>query len=340
MARCFALARLGEGAVAPNPMVGAVLVHEDKIIGEGYHMKYGGPHAEVNCINSVKDTALHLVVDATMYVSLEPCAHYGKTPPCADLIISKGIKKVIIACRDSYEEVNGIGVQKLQDAGLKITLGVLEKQAIELNKSFFCFHNNKRPYVILKWAATNDGFVAASLGGRLTISNELTNRYTHHQRATSDAIMVGSVTALKDNPALTPRLWPGKPPLRIVADRQLKLPMDLVMFTDRLPTILLNEIKDEERGAVSLVKIPAGECLPVWLMDFLYKKNISSLIVEGGPTLQQSFIDAGTWDEAIVIENTELIIGDGIKAVSLPAGRLINEFFIGTDKLRIYQNKK
>jgi diaminohydroxyphosphoribosylaminopyrimidine deaminase/5-amino-6-(5-phosphoribosylamino)uracil reductase len=339
MARCISLARLGEGAVAPNPMVGAILVHADKIIGEGYHMQYGGPHAEVNCIKSVADTDLHLLKDASIYVSLEPCAHFGKTPPCADLIISKGIKKVVIACRDSYKEVNGKGVQKLQDAGVEVTLGVLEKQAIELNKKFFCFHNNKRPYVILKWAATHDGFVAASPGGRLAISNELTNRYTHHLRATADAIIVGTATALADNPTLTPRFWPGRPPLRIVADRQLKLPMDLRMFTDGLPTIILNEIKDEEKGAVTWVKIPARDNLPVRLMDFLYMKNISSLIVEGGPKLQQSFIEAGTWDEAIAIENTGMIIGDGIKAVLLPSQKLVNEFFIGSDKLRIYQNK-
>lgn len=339
MARCLSLARLGEGAVAPNPMVGAVLVHADKIIGEGCHMQYGGPHAEVNCINSVAAANLQLLQDATMYVSLEPCAHFGKTPPCADLIIRHGIKKVVIACRDSYEEVNGKGVQKLQAAGVDVTLGVLEQQAIELNKKFFCFHNNKRPYVFLKWAATLDGFVAGKSGGRLAISNEFTNRFTHRLRVTEDAIMVGTTTALTDDPVLTPRYWPGRPPLRIVADRQLKLPAELRMFTDGLPTLLLNEIKEESKGALSLVKIPAGESMLTWLMNYLYKSNISSLIVEGGPGLQQSFIEAGIWDEAIAIENTAMTIGDGIKAVSLPVEKLTNEFFIGSDKLYIYRNK-
>ena len=242
MQRCLQLAAMGAGHTAPNPMVGAVLVYADRVIGEGFHRQYGGPHAEVNCINSVTKDDLPLLAKSTLYVSMEPCSHFGKTPPCTDLIIEKKIPTVVIACRDGYHKVNGKGIEKLRAAGINVIVGILEREALELNKRFFTFHQHQRPYIILKWAQSKDGKVAPlnlpagrqvphsggnleqSKGKRLLISNEVTDRLVHKWRSEEAAILVGTNTALQDDPALTTRFWPGRDPVRLVIEMELKLP--------------------------------------------------------------------------------------------------------------------
>ncbi|MFI5128490.1 MAG: bifunctional diaminohydroxyphosphoribosylaminopyrimidine deaminase/5-amino-6-(5-phosphoribosylamino)uracil reductase RibD, partial [Chitinophagales bacterium] len=251
MYRCLELAKLGAGQVAPNPMVGAVLVHDDRIIGEGYHQKYGEAHAEVNCIGQAALSGLtDAISQSTLYVSLEPCSHFGKTPPCTDLIIKHKIPKVVIGCRDPFKEVNGKGIEKLIAAGIEVQQGVLEKECIDLNKRFLTFHTQHRPYIILKWAETADGFMAppAPQGGireesvrqRLLISNEYTNRLVHRWRSEEAAILVGTNTIENDDPELTTRLWPGHSPVRLIVDMNLRLPSSLKVFNGQEETIIFN----------------------------------------------------------------------------------------------------
>ncbi|MEP6712510.1 MAG: bifunctional diaminohydroxyphosphoribosylaminopyrimidine deaminase/5-amino-6-(5-phosphoribosylamino)uracil reductase RibD [Ferruginibacter sp.] len=339
MQRCLQLAQLGEGNVMPNPMVGAVLVHKGIVIGEGYHQQYGQAHAEVNCINNVKEANKHLISQSTLYVSLEPCNHFGKTPPCADLIIKHQIPEVIIACTDPFEKVNGSGIKKLQDAGIKVLEGILNEEAIELNKRFFTFHKKQRPYIILKWAQSNNLKIADQESKAVKITNEITDRLVHKWRSEEAAILVGTNTALNDNPALTTRLWPGKNPVRIVIDRQLKLPQHLQLFDGSIATIVINNIKKEENENTILYKIAKKENLPTALMNLLYRRQLSSLIVEGGAALLQSFIDAGLWDEARIITNNDLIIENGIEAPDLKNNKLINTEQVLTDSIRFYSNK-
>src|SRR5437868_6012424 len=229
MHRCLELAKLAAGNVAPNPMVGAVLVHEEKIISEGYHKQFGEPHAEVNCINNVKEEDKHLIEKSTLYVSLEPCSHFGKTPPCTDLIIKNKIPKVVIGCVDIYKEVHGRGIKKLQDAEVEVVTGILEKECIELNKRFFTFHEKYRPYIILKWAESANGKIGIDTE-RVLISNEYSDRLVHKWRSEEAAILIGTNTALKDDPSLTTRLWQGNNPVRLVIDMDLRLPSHLKIF--------------------------------------------------------------------------------------------------------------
>lgn len=315
MQRCLELANLGIGHTAPNPSVGAVLVFENDIIGEGFTSPYGGPHAEVNCINSVAEKNKHLLEKSTIYVSLEPCAHFGKTPPCADLIINKKIPYAVVACRDPFEAVNGKGIDKLIAAGVKVTFGILEKEAIELNKRFFTFHQQKRPFIILKWAQTEDGFIAyKNTKERLLISNETTNKLVHKWRSEEVAIMVGTNTALIDNPSLTNRLWSGKNPLRILLDKYLRLPSDLHLFDKTVKTIVFNTIKNEVTDHLIFHKIEADKSMVKQMCDALYIYNVQSVLIEGGTQLLQSFIDENYWDEIRVITNKNLAIGTGVSA--------------------------
>ena len=337
MSRCLQLAELGSGSVAPNPMVGALLVHEGRVIGEGYHRQYGQAHAEVNCINSVPEPLQHLISKSTLYVSLEPCNHFGQTPPCTDLIIKKAIPEVIIACRDSFEKVNGTGIQKLKDAGVNVIVGVLEKEAKELNRRFFCFHQEQRPYIILKWAQANDGKIANADRSPVRISNELTDRLVHKWRSEEAAIMVGTQTALHDNPSLTTRLWPGKDPVRIVIDKYLKLPVSLNLFDGKAQTIILNTVKQEEDGSNTYYKIAGEEDVVAVTLNLLHQRNLTSLIVEGGATLIQSFIDAGCWDEARVITNKNLQIENGIGAPVLKGAILFKKEQLISDELCFYK---
>lgn len=337
MQRCLQLASLGAGSVAPNPMVGAVLVHDNVIIGEGFHQHYGMAHAEVNCINSVSEQNNHLISQSTLYVSLEPCAHFGKTPPCADLIIAKKIPTVVIGCKDNYEEVNGKGIEKLRSAGVEVITGVLENEAKNLNKRFFTFFQLKRPYVILKWAQTNNKIIGNTDKSRLIISNEITSRLVHRWRSEEAAIMVGTYTAVHDNPSLTVRLVNGKNPVRIVIDNDLKLPSSLHLFDGTVPTIVFNKIKQETSSAVQYYKIDKREDDIEQMLGILFQLKIQSVLVEGGATLLQSFINAGYWDEARVITNTEMKADAGIKAPVLQNEIFISEENIQADNISYYR---
>ena len=339
MQRCLQLAQLGAGSVMPNPMVGAVLVHNHMIIGEGYHQQYGQAHAEVNCINNVKEADRHLINQSTLYVSLEPCNHFGKTPPCTDLIIKHQIPEVVIACTDPFEKVNGSGIKKLQAAGIKVIEGILKEEAAELNKRFFTFHKKQRPYIILKWAQSSNLKIANETFEAIKISNEITNRLVHKWRSEEAAILVGTNTALHDNPALTTRLWPGKNPVRIVIDRQLKLPAHLQLFDGSTATIVINTIKQAESTNTFFYKIAEEENLLTALMNLLYHQQLSSLIVEGGALLLQSFIDAGLWEEARIITNNELIIDNGIQSPVLKNNKLITTEHLLSDSIQVYTNK-
>ncbi|HEY8690061.1 MAG TPA: bifunctional diaminohydroxyphosphoribosylaminopyrimidine deaminase/5-amino-6-(5-phosphoribosylamino)uracil reductase RibD [Chitinophagaceae bacterium] len=312
MHRCLQLAKLGAGNVSPNPMVGAILVHNEKIIGEGYHKKFGEAHAEIICINSIKEEDRNLINKSTLYVSLEPCSHFGKTPPCTDLIIKNKISKVVIGCKDVYEDVNGKGIKKLQDAGVEIIIGVLEKDCIELNKRFFIFHQKKRPYIILKWAESADEKIGSN-NKRIYISNEYTNRLVHKWRSEEPAILIGTNTALLDDPSLTIRLWKGNNPVRLIIDMDLRLSSNLKIFDKETRTIIFNKNKNEEAGNLTFYKIE-GKNIIEELMKALYELKIQSLIVEGGAKLLQSFIDAGLWDEAKIIRNEQLTIPNGINS--------------------------
>ena len=316
MERCIQLAKQGLGEVAPNPMVGAVLVFENRIIGEGYHQKYGEAHAEVNCVNSVKEEDKPFIEKSTLYVSLEPCAHFGKTPPCTNLIISHKIKKVLIGCTDIYKEVSGKGIRQLKESGGEVVVGVLEKECVDLNKRFFTFHQKRRPYIILKWAQSANGKIGSSDGERILISNDYINRLVHKWRSEESAILVGTNTALKDNPFLTSRWWPGKNPTRIVIDKELKLPDTLNLFNDEAETIIFNLYKNEERNNRLFIKFVEDNFLQSFL-NSLFEMNIQSILVEGGAKTLQSFIDVGLWDEARIIMNEELIINDGVASPEL-----------------------
>lgn len=314
MRRCLQLAALGRGSVAPNPMVGAVLVHEGKIIGEGYHQQYGFAHAEVNCMNSVREEDISFIPQSTIYVSLEPCAHWGKTPPCADLIIRKKIPGVVVGCRDPFEKVAGKGIDKLRAAGVEVMMSALEKECIDFNKRFFTFHTKRRPYIILKWAQTADGKMASADDERLLISNEFTNRLVHKWRSEEAAILVGTNTALLDNPGLDNRLWSGRSPVRVVLDKKLRLPQSLHLFDKKNKTVVLNDSLQKEDGQVLYYRMDESRNTAMYICEACYDLNIQSVLVEGGVQMLQVFIDAGLWDEARIITNEKLFIGKGLSS--------------------------
>ncbi len=346
--RCLALARLGAGFVAPNPMVGAVLVYRDRIIGEGYHQRYGEAHAEVNCIRDAESRAgeikkwfnadvAEILRQSRIYVSLEPCAHFGKTPPCADLIIEKKIPEVVVGCRDPFDLVDGKGIEKLRNAGVCVTTGVLEAESIELNKRFFTFHTRRRPYIILKWAQSANRRIAGENGTRVLISNEFTNRIVHKWRSEEAAIMVGTNTALSDDPSLTTRLWPGNHPVRIVVDMKLRLPLTLRVYDGTVKTIILNSVKQEENKNILYHRLDPAISLASQVCEALYRMNLTSVLVEGGTQLLQSFIDDGLWDEARVITNTSLEIKSGVSSPLLHHGVEAGRQGIFTDIIQYYR---
>ncbi len=343
MERCLELAAGGAGFVAPNPMVGAVLVYQNRIIGEGWHQHYGKAHAEVNCIASVKEEDRSIISQSTLYVSLEPCAHFGKTPPCADLIIQHQIPKVIIGCRDPFAEVNGKGIEKLKVAGVSIEVGVLEYECMELNKRFFTFHAKQRPYIILKWAQTADGFISTlakngnTVHSRLQISNEYCNRLVHKWRSEEASILVGTNTALLDDPELTTRLWQGPSPVRVVMDMDLKLPASLKIFNHEVKTIIFNTVKQEEQGNIIYCHIKKNISLLPQLLDGLYQFNIQSVMVEGGAKLLQSFIDEKYWDEARILTNSTMIINKGLAAPVLKNEKKTGKEQLFSDIIEIYK---
>ena len=347
MRRAIQLALNGRSGAAPNPMVGAVVVHNDRIIGEGYHRKCGGPHAEVNAIRSVRQP--ELLGESTIYVSLEPCAHYGKTPPCADLIIEKGIPRVVIGCRDPFAKVDGLGIKKLQDAGCEVVVGVLEAECLALNRRFITFHTAHRPFVTLKWAQSRDGFIGEECRVQsvecraeeecrvqsvecrvegecrvqsvecrpVVFSTPLTQTLVHRMRALSDAILVGGGTARSDNPSLTVRRWTGKNPLRVVIDTHGDLPNDLHLFNDEAETLVW----------------------PDWnldaLMKALYERGVQTLLVEGGSHVLQRFLESGLWDE-IRVETAPVTLGKGIPAPALPSCTQVSSVCYGQNEVRLY----
>ncbi|GAA4327304.1 bifunctional diaminohydroxyphosphoribosylaminopyrimidine deaminase/5-amino-6-(5-phosphoribosylamino)uracil reductase RibD [Flaviaesturariibacter amylovorans] len=339
MLRCLQLARNGRGAVAPNPMVGAVLVHGDRIIGEGWHRRFGGVHAEVECLESVREEDKPLIAEATLYVSLEPCAHFGKTPPCADLVIRHAIPRVVVGCRDPFPLVAGKGIEKLRAAGVDVTVGILEGECRALNSAFFTFHTEKRPFITLKWAQSADGQVAGLHGRRAAISGALSARLTHRLRATHAGILVGTNTALFDDPELSTRHWPGAQPLRIVLDRRRRLPVGLRLFSGDLPTLVLNEGKNERHHGLEYVHLD-GFGSPGFaerIVQTLHARGLQSLLVEGGAQLLQCFIDSGLWDETLVLTNTALRVGSGIPAPQFSGGVLLHSRVLGTDRADTYR---
>lgn len=337
MMRCIQLARNAEGCTAPNPMVGAVIVHGGRIIGEGYHLRAGQAHAEVNAIASVKNQAL--LRESTLYVNLEPCSHYGKTPPCADLIVNRHIPHVVVGCVDPFAQVQGRGISKLREAGIDVTVGVLEKECMRLNRHFFTFHQKKRPFITLKWAQTGDGFIgpAARDGGRVLISTPHTLIEVHKLRSRHQAILVGRHTAELDNPRLNVRFWSGTDPLRVVIDSRGVLSPNLNLFDGTQPTLVVCEEGCEKppRRNVDYYHPNFASSIPAQLAAELYRRNVQSLLVEGGRELLQGFIDAGLWDD-IVVEMGTQTLGQGVAAPILPQRPVTRRRAWGTEYLLLH----
>ena len=334
MLRALELATLGRGHVSPNPMVGCVIEHAGRIIGEGLHQRYGEAHAERNAILSVQPEDSHLLPESTAYVTLEPCSHYGKQPPCADLLIEKKIGRVVCCNDDPNPLVAGQGFAKLRAAGIDVVTGILAEKGRYLNARFFTFFEKKRPYIIMKWAETTDGFMAGEGGQPVKISGNLSHRLVHRWRSEEDAIMVGTNTARIDNPRLNTRLWPGKNPTRIVLDRNLSLPSDLHLFDGIQPTILYHQTVDKNVTDRPNVTHSLARSLNDLVQD-LYQRTIQSVLVEGGTTLLQSFIDAGLWDEMRVFRS-QTLLGKGVKA-PVVQHTLIRREMIGDDELTYYK---
>ncbi|WP_442796203.1 bifunctional diaminohydroxyphosphoribosylaminopyrimidine deaminase/5-amino-6-(5-phosphoribosylamino)uracil reductase RibD [Pelobium manganitolerans] len=337
MQRALDLAQLGAGTVSPNPMVGAVVVHQNQIIGEGYHQKYGDAHAEVNAINQVIERfngADELLANSSIYVTLEPCAHFGKTPPCADLIIKHKIPNVIIGCVDPFGSVNGKGVSRLRDAGIRVDVGILQQQCIAINRRFFTKVQQQRPYVILKWAQTADAYFSPEDGTQRWISNAPAKQLVHQWRTQEDCILVGKRTARADNPQLNVRLSNGRNPLRAVIDKNLDLPAHLHLFDNSIKTFVFNRHKTDVVGNTYYVQIEEFETLlPQYILYQLFLQDVQSLIIEGGARTLQSFIDAKLWDEARIFTSNDFW-GNGIRAPRID-GQMQEQHQIGNNHLHI-----
>jgi diaminohydroxyphosphoribosylaminopyrimidine deaminase/5-amino-6-(5-phosphoribosylamino)uracil reductase len=349
MSRCLELALNGMGNVAPNPMVGSIVVHNNRIIAEGYHTEYGKDHAERVAINAVKDK--DVLKESTLYISLEPCSHFGKTPPCTDLILESGIKKVVVATRDPNPKVQGRGVEVLKNAGVDVIEGILEKESRELNRRFFVYHIRKRPYVILKWAQTLDGYIDAIRNptdpiAPIWVTNDLARTLVHRWRSEEQAILIGTNTVAKDNPRLDVRDWSGRSPIRVILDRKLRLPAESNVYDGSLPTIVF--IGNNSSAAAqrkSFLSIPNIELLTIdfakgvedQVLNELYERGVLSVIVEGGAMLINSFVKKHFWDEARVFVGNKFF-GDGVKAPEL-SGELWSYDQVGDSKLFTYRNK-
>jgi diaminohydroxyphosphoribosylaminopyrimidine deaminase/5-amino-6-(5-phosphoribosylamino)uracil reductase len=339
MRRCFELARKGLGMTKANPLVGAIIVHDDRIIGEGYHHEFGGPHAEVNAIRSVKDPSL--LPESTLYCSLEPCSHHGKTPPCSMLIQQKGFKRVVISNSDPFPSVNGKGIKHLEDAGIEMEVGCLEEEGKHLNRRFLHYINYRRPYVILKWAQTADGFIdlerePGDQEGPRWISDEVSRTLVHKWRSEESAIMVGTSTILSDNPSLTVRRWSGENPVRITFDRNGRLSDSAQIFDGKTETILFTGVQRNYAGRIQLVHAdPSYEMVDV--MEELFDRQIVSVFVEGGAKIHKSFLESGLWDEARVFTG-KMLFTQGVKAPEI--NEEVDETVkIGETLLEIYRNK-
>lgn len=338
MLRCLELARKGAGFTAPNPMVGAVLVYQDRIIGEGWHKQYGDPHAEVNCLQSVKPEQQSLIAQSTLYVSLEPCAHHGKTPPCTDLIIRHAIPNVVIGCTDTFSKVSGKGIAQLSAAGITVTTGIEEAACRYWNRRFFTFHEQQRPYIFLKWAQSADGFIAPDDAQQQMLSNTFSQRLVHKMRSEEAAILVGFQTARIDNPKLNNRLWTGFSPMRVVIDKNLELPTHLHLFTDRQPTLIINALKEEQSGALLWRKIDFEQNPAAAILKILHEEDLLSVLIEGGSKTLNLFLEAGLWDEAVVI-NTAVSLKRGVKAPCLRDAQLQEQYTLGSDQVALFTHQ-
>jgi len=337
MQRCLSLATLGMGNVAPNPMVGCVIVHDGIIIGEGFHEKFGQPHAEVNAIRSVRNPELLLY--STLYVSLEPCAHFGKTPPCSDLIIESRIPRVVIGTVDPFAQVAGKGIERMKNAGIEVDLGLLEAECRDLNRRFFTFHEKKRPYIILKWAQTLDGFIDTDhtqIQHPTWITNALAKRLVHKQRSEESAILIGTNTAECDNPSLTVREWSGNQPIRLVVDRTGRLNARLNIFDQKAPTWVFTSIRKKEDEARKYITLDFDREILPQLLSELYRRDILSVIVEGGAELLTSFLKMNLWDEAFVYTGNQFF-GKGVAAPHI-SGETIAIEELDECKLHVLRN--
>ncbi len=339
MRRCLDLARNGLGNTAPNPLVGAVIVCNNRIIGEGFHEMFGGPHAEVNAVNSVADKSL--LSRSSLYVNLEPCSHTGKTPPCADLIINLGIPEVFIGTTDPNPLVAGNGIQKLKNAGIRVTTGILEKKCLNLNRRFITWHRKKRPFIILKWAQTSDGFIDVIRNGNEVlqptwISNEISRMLVHKWRSEEQAILIGKNTAARDNPRLNVREWTGRSPVRMIIDRNLALSHRLHIFDNTSNTIIFNTVQDHSDGDTRYIRLDEKDFLKN-LFDWLFEQGIQSVLVEGGRMLLQSLINENLWDEARVFVGMKKF-GSGVRAPDIPGNFIPRVFNIREDFLKVYSS--
>lgn len=332
MRRCFELAVLGKGSEGTNPLVGAVIVHDNQIIGEGWHQKYGGPHAEVNAVNNVKASNRHLLPESTLYVNLEPCFHHGKTPPCVDLVIREKMKRVVISCMDVDTRVCGRSISKLKQLGIQVDIGILEKEGKHLIRRFTTYHEKKRPYIILKWAQSQDGFIGKE-NEQVWLTGKNSKTLVHKWRAEESAILVGTNTALVDNPKLTNRLYPGNPPLRIVLDRRARLSQNANLLDGTVPTLYITE-QDLNINGVDVLQLTFDDLLLQNLLKHLHQRKIKSLIVEGGAELLSSFIQKDLWDEARIFTASKRI-GNGIPVPNLSFNPYSTIEKIGKDTLEV-----
>lgn len=342
MLRCIEIAKNGLGSTAPNPSVGAVIVYDNAIIGEGFTSAYGGAHAEVNAIHSVKDKGL--LSKSTLYVTLEPCSHFGKTPPCANLIVEKKIPKVVIGLKDPHEKVAGKGIDLLKESGCEVVLGVLKERCREHHKRFLTFHEKKRPYVVLKWAQTKDGYIAPEKDLRDSdpspywITNSYSRQMVHKWRGEEQAILIGTNTALEDNPKLDTRLWSGTPPIRIVWDRNLRIPNNFHVFNGIQPSIIFYSSVNSSKKLknVDLKRVESFKNIVLETTKLLYEHSILSILVEGGAKTIQSFIDANVWDEARIFTGKNTFV-KGVKAPSI-MGKVVQQKWVDKDELKIIVN--
>jgi len=341
MRRCIQLAGRGMGNVSPNPMVGSVIVHKGLIIGEGYHRKYGESHAEVNAVKSVYDKSL--LKQSTLYVSLEPCAHVGKTPSCAKMIVELGIPKVVVGSIDSYFQVAGKGIEILKSANIEVITGVLEKECLKLNDRFYTYHQKNRPYIILKWAKTLDGFIDYMRDPNEDtkaewITNELCKTIVHKLRTEEDAFMVGTNTIILDDPQLTARKWAGRNPVRITIDQYCQLDKSYKVFDNQAHTIVFNSVKDENSGNVSYIKVDFSQNIIPQILEVLFELEIQSLVVEGGAKTLESFISMDLWDKALVFTGNQLFI-KGVKSPSISCVKSRTTTF-GDSTLELFYNNE
>ena len=337
MLRCLELAQRAKGQTSPNPMVGAVLVHEGRILAEGWHHHYGADHAEINCLRHVAPADRHLIKEATMYVNLEPCAHFGITPPCSTRLVEEQVKEVVICNADPFEKVSGRGIDILQAGNIRVVQGVLQETGYWVNRRYFCYHLQHRPYVILKWAQTPQGFIAPTDKSRFRITADAAMQLSHKWRTEEAAIMVGTTTAINDNPQLTARLWSGRQPLRIVIDRTLRMPQAHHLYDDAAATWVVNEKKEGLAGNVHYIKSDFGPLFLQDLLQHLYQSRIVSVIIEGGARLLESFADQGLWDEARILTG-QIDLPSGIRAPALTNANLAFTTALDGDAMQLFVN--